>query len=74
MQDRPQWVQKAWATPLRRLGLSLIFLAIASWILVAALTDPDAFLRRPLGIMGFVASPALLLAFGAQATPAHVNA
>jgi hypothetical protein len=73
MEDRPQWVTNVWATPLRRLGLSLAFLAIAMWIVVDVLSDPDTVLRRPLGIIGLVAAPALLLGFGAQATQAVLD-
>src|SRR4051794_15523795 len=44
--DRPAWVKALWATPERRLALSLGCLAVAAWILGSAFSDPDAFFQH----------------------------
>ena len=47
--------------------LSIGFLAGATWILVSALSDPDAFFEHRRSTVGFVAAPLLVLMFGLQA-------
>jgi hypothetical protein len=56
-----------WATPERRLLLSVGFLAVAAWILISALSHPDAFFSHRRSAVGFVAAPLIVLLFGVQA-------
>jgi hypothetical protein len=63
-------VKAAWATAERRLSLSIGFLVLAAWILVSALSDPDAFFDHRASAVGFVAAPLLVLMFGLQAVEA----
>ena len=70
MAERPRWVKAIWATPQRRLLLSVGFLAGAAWLLVSAFSDPDAFLEHRRSTVGFVAAPLLVLMFGLQAVEA----
>jgi hypothetical protein len=70
MAERPRWVKAIWATPERRLLLSVGFLAVGAWMLVSALSDPDAFFTHRRSTVGFVAAPLLGLMFGLQAVEA----
>ena len=70
MADRPGWVKAVWATPERRLSLSVGFLAVGAWILVSAFSDPHAFFLHRRSTVGFVAAPLLVLMFGLQAVEA----
>ena len=70
MAARPAWVKAIWATPERRLLLSVGFLAGGTWILVSAFSDPDAFFEHRRSTVGFVAAPLLVLMFGLQAVEA----
>jgi hypothetical protein len=70
MAERPAWVKAVWATPERRLLLSVGFLAVGAWILVSAFSDPDAFFEHRRSTVGFVAAPLLVLMFGLQAVEA----
>jgi hypothetical protein len=67
---RPPWVQAIWATAERRLAVSIAFLAVAAWILISALSDPDAFFEHRRAAAGFVAAPLLVVMFGLQAVEA----
>jgi len=67
---RPRWVKAIWATPARRLVLSIGFLAGAAWMLISAFSDPDAFFRHRRSTIGFVAAPLIVLMFGVQAVEA----
>jgi hypothetical protein len=61
-----------WATPIRRLALSVLALAVSAWILKSAVSDPHFFdHRRAFG--GFLAAPALAILFGAQAVQAIMD-
>jgi hypothetical protein len=66
MEDRPGWVKWLWKTPASRLLLSVVFLAIAIWILISFFTDDDYF-SNARSVPALVAAPLLLIAFGAQA-------
>jgi hypothetical protein len=70
MAERPAWVKALWATPERRLLLSVGFLAVAAWMLISALSDPDAFFAHRRSAVGFVAAPLIVLMFGVQAVEA----
>ena len=70
MAEQPGWVKAVWATPERRLLLSVGFLAGAAWMLVSAFSDPDAFFEHRRSTVGFVAAPLLVLMFGLQAVEA----
>ena len=70
MDARPGWVKAIWATPARRLVLSLGFLAVAAWILVSAFSDPEGFFGHRRWGAGFVAAPLIVLMFGSQAVEA----
>jgi hypothetical protein len=70
MTHRPAWVKAVWATPERRLLLSVGFLAAGAWILVSAFSDPDTFFARGRSTLGFLAAPLLVLMFGLQAIEA----
>ena len=70
MADRPAWVKALWATPQRRLVLSVGALAVAAWILGSAFSDPDAFFEHRRSTVGFVAAPLLVFMFGLQAVEA----
>ena len=70
MADRPAWVKALWATPQRRLVLSVGFLAVAAWMLGSAFSDSDAFFEHRRSTVGFVAAPLLVLMFGLQAVEA----
>jgi hypothetical protein len=60
----PDWHRWVWGSPARRLGIALLFIGIAVWILLKVLLDPG---DAPRGwLAGFFASPALLILFGAQ--------
>lgn len=66
----PRWAQSAWRTPLRRLAVSLAFIALAVWVLASAITTPDDYFDNRRAEGGFVAAPALLAIFaltGAEA-------
>src|SRR3954464_11030802 len=67
MAERPAWVKAVWATPERRLLLSVGFLGVAAWILISALSNPDAFFSHRRSAVGFVAAPLIVLLFGVQA-------
>jgi hypothetical protein len=69
----PRWSRRLWGTPLRRLGFSTVFISIAVWILVYALIDPVGYFGERRAIGGFIAAPALLILFGAQATQALLD-
>ena len=58
--DRPAWVRRIWATPASRVGVSLLFLAIAAAILISAFSGGRT------GIIAFAAAGSLIPAFGAQ--------
>ena len=70
MAQRPAWVKAVWATPARRLALSVGFLAVAAWMLVSAFSDPDAFFKHRRSTIGFVAAPLIVFLFGLQAVEA----
>ena len=70
LEERPAWVKAVWATPGRRLALSIASIAGAIWILLSALTDPEEWFGRRPSIPGFVAAPMLLVMFGLQAAEA----
>ena len=70
MAQRPAWVKAIWATPARRLLLSVGFLAGAAWMLISAFSDPDAFFQHRRSTVGFVAAPLIVLMFGLQAVEA----
>jgi hypothetical protein len=70
MEDQPAWARALWATPQRRLLLSLGVLAVGAWILVSALSDPDEFFSRGQMAAGFLAAPLLVFMFGLQAIEA----
>jgi hypothetical protein len=70
MAERPAWVKAIWATPQRRLLLSVGVLAVGAWMLVSAFSDPDAFFEHRRSTVGFVAAPLLVLMFGLQAVEA----
>jgi len=70
MAGRPAWVKAIWATPERRLVLSIGFLAAAAWMLGSAFSDPDAFFTHRRSTVGFVAAPLIVLLFGLQAVEA----
>jgi hypothetical protein len=70
MAERPAWVKAIWATPERRLLLSIGFLAVAAWMLISAFSDPDAFFKHRRSTVGFVAAPLIVLMFGVQAVEA----
>jgi hypothetical protein len=63
-------VKAIWATAERRLALSIAFLAVAAWILISALSDPDGFFEHRRTAAGLVAAPLLVLMFGLQAVEA----
>ena len=67
MAARPGWVKAIWATPERRLLLSVGFLAVGAWMLVSAFSDPDAWFDHRRSTAGFVAAPLLVFMFGLQA-------
>ena len=60
MADRPAWVKALWATPQRRLSLSIGVLAVGAWMLASAFSDPDAFFEHRRSAAGFVAAPLLV--------------
>jgi hypothetical protein len=70
MAERPAWVKALWANPERRLLLSVGFLAVAAWMLISALSDPDAFFEHRRSAVGFVAAPLIVFMFGWQAVEA----
>jgi hypothetical protein len=70
MAARPAWVKALWATPERRLLLSLGLLAVAAWILISAFWDRDAFFQHRQSAVAFVAAPLIVLMFGVQAVEA----
>jgi hypothetical protein len=70
MAERPAWVKAVWATPERRLVLSVGFLAVAARMLISALSDPDAFFEHGRSAVGFVAAPLIPFMFGCQAVEA----
>jgi hypothetical protein len=70
MADQPAWARALWATPHRRLLLSFGVLAVAAWMLVSALSDPDEFFGHGRMAAGFVAAPLLVFMFGLQALEA----
>jgi len=70
MAQQPAWAKALWATPERRLSLSVGVLAVAAWMLVSAFSDPDEFFKHGRSKVGFVAAPLLVLMFGAQAVEA----
>jgi len=70
MADRPAWVKALWATPQRRLVLSVGVLAVAAWMLGSAFSDSDAFFEHRRSTVGFVAAPLIVLMFGLQAVEA----
>src|SRR3954451_16962918 len=70
---RPAWVKGIWQTPARRLVLSVFAVLGGCWIVVSTLTDPGI-LARPYWIAGFVAAPALIALFVAQAIEALLDA
>jgi hypothetical protein len=70
MAASPRWVKALWATPERRLLLSVGVLAVAAWMLGSAFSDPDAFFQHRRSMLGFLAAPLLVLMFGAQAVEA----
>jgi hypothetical protein len=70
MAERPAWVKALWATPERRLLLAVGFLAVAAWMLISALSDPDAFFEHRRSAVGFVAAPLIVFMFGWQAVEA----
>jgi hypothetical protein len=69
---QPTWHQAVWGTPARRLAVSVVALALSSWILTSALTNSDL-LSHPRATAGFLAAPALAGLFGAQAVQAIVD-
>jgi hypothetical protein len=70
MDAAPRWVKAIWATPARRLALSTAVLAVAAWMLISALWDPDEFFQHRRSSVGFVAAPLIVLMFGSQAVEA----
>jgi hypothetical protein len=70
LEERPGWVKAVWATPGRRLALSIAWIAGALWVLFLALTDPQEWFGHRASIPGFVAAPLLLVMFGLQAAEA----
>jgi hypothetical protein len=70
MAQQPRWAKAIWATPARRLLLSIGFLAVAAWMLTSAFADSDAFFAHRRSLIGFVAAPLIVLMFGAQAIEA----
>ena len=73
MAEQPAWVKALWATPERRLVLSVGVLAVGTWMLVSAFSDPDGFFEHRRSTVGFVAAPLLVLMFGLQAVEAGVD-
>src|SRR4051794_41702098 len=71
MDAAPRWVKAIWATPARRLALSTAVLAVAAWMLISALWDPDEFFQHRRSSVGFVAAPLIVLMFGLQAVEAR---
>src|SRR5215210_3280142 len=70
MSQQPAWAKALWATPQRRLLLSVGVLAVGAWMLVSGFSDPDAFFQHRRWTLGFVAAPLLMLMFGLQAVQA----
>jgi hypothetical protein len=70
MAERPAWVKAVWASPERRLLLSVGFVAVGAWMLISAFSDPDAFFEHRRSTVGLVAAPLLVLMFGLQAVQA----
>jgi hypothetical protein len=70
MAERPGWVKAVWATPERRLLLSVGVLAVAAWMLISALSDPHEFFEHRRSAVGFVAAPLMVFMFGPQAVEA----
>jgi hypothetical protein len=70
MEEQPGWAKAIWATAERRLLLSIGVLAVAAWMLVSALSDPDGFVAHRRSTVGFVVAPLIVFMFGAQAVEA----
>src|SRR3954452_10441464 len=69
---QPAWARAIWATPRRRLVLSLSCAAVAVAIIAAVIAD-HTMLPRARWMGGFVAAPAIVAAFGAQAVEAVLD-
>ncbi len=59
-------MKAVWRTPARRLALSAVFIAIAAWMLLNAISNPAMWFDGWGGFVGFLSAPLLVVLFGAQ--------
>jgi hypothetical protein len=65
--ESPRWVQAIWRTPGRRVLMSLVWIALASWLVVPVIVDPGLLgTERRYSLGAVAAGGACLLMFTGQ--------